>query len=156
MVSRLALQLWSSPVVSCLRPPRRPADLQQSLEILSLPIGSQQCRAVVPIKVWQLTAGCHVVQTDAAVLVLLILCTALFATLAGVDSRQSHYLRRAQWFAILLGPFGAVMRWQLSKLNFKLPGRAQWFPAGTFAANMIACCVDYALEVRSCMLLLLH
>lgn len=100
-----------------------------------------------------LTPGCPALQTDAAVLVLLILCTALFATLAGVDSRQSHYLRRAQWFAILLGPFGAVMRWQLSKLNFKLPGRAKWFPAGTFAANMIACVVDYALMVRACMLL---
>ena len=87
------------------------------------------------------------VQTHAAVLVLLLVCTALFATLAGVDSRVSHLQRRAQWFAVLMGPFGAITRWQLSKLNFKLPGRGKWFPTGTFAANMIACIIDFALEV---------
>ena len=90
------------------------------------------------------------VQTHAATLVLLVLSTVLFATLAGVDSRQSHYLRRSQWFAVLLGPFGALVRWQLSGLNFKLAGRAKWFPAGTFAANMLACCIDFALEVSCC------
>ena len=82
-------------------------------------------------------------------LLLLLLSTALFATLSGVDSRQGHLQRRAQWLAVLMAPFGANARWQLSRLNFKLPGRGQWFPLGTFVANMAACCIDFALEVSA-------
>ena len=86
-------------------------------------------------------------QTHAVVLALLAVSTALFATLAGVDSRRSHLQRRAQWLAVLLGPLGALARWQLGQLNFKLPGGAKWFPLGTFLANMAACCIDFALAV---------
>ena len=57
--------------------------------------------------------------------------------------------RRAQWLAVLFGPFGCTLRWLLSKYNYKLPGHWKWLPAGTLAANMIACLVDYAVGVRA-------
>ena len=82
-----------------------------------------------------------------AVAVLLVLLTVLFAVLAGIDNGSQHRSRRAQWFAVLFGPFGALLRWQLTKLNFRLPGQAKWFPLGTFTANMMACCIDFALAV---------
>uniref|UniRef100_A0A6U2FYI1 Fluoride ion transporter CrcB n=1 Tax=Chlamydomonas euryale TaxID=1486919 RepID=A0A6U2FYI1_9CHLO len=47
------------------------------------------------------------------------------------------------WFSVLFAPMGCLLRWQLSGLN----GRTGWFPLGTFFANMLACCVDYGLEV---------
>lgn len=56
--------------------------------------------------------------------------------------------RRAQWLAVLFGPFGCTLRWLLSKYNYKLHGHWKWLPVGTFAANMIACIVDYILGVR--------
>ena len=44
------------------------------------------------------------------------------------------------------GQFGALGRWQLAKLNARLPGRLHWFPAGTFAANMLACICIFAFQ----------
>ena len=55
--------------------------------------------------------------------------------------------RRGQWLAVLLGPFGCTIRWLLSKTNYKLRGRWNWLPIGTFAANMLGCLVDYILGV---------
>ena len=46
------------------------------------------------------------------------------------------------------GPFGALLRWQLAHFNGKLPGRMHWFPAGTYAANMLACATIFAAQVR--------
>ncbi len=57
--------------------------------------------------------------------------------------------RRAQWLAVLFGPPGCFLRWYLSRFNYKLPGHWKWLPCGTFAANMIACLVDYIVGVRS-------
>ena len=79
---------------------------------------------------------------------LLLLLTALFAVLTGVDRRSLHRDRRSQWLAVLFAPLGATLRWQLSQLNFKLPGGAKWFPLGTFVANMVACAIDFSLAVR--------
>ena len=56
--------------------------------------------------------------------------------------------RRGQWLAVLLGPFGCTARWLLSKTNYKLKGSWKWLPIGTFAANMLACLVDYIVGVR--------
>jgi len=39
--------------------------------------------------------------------------------------------------------FGCVLRWLLSRLNTKEYRILPWFPFGTFAANMIACCIDF-------------
>lgn len=38
----------------------------------------------------------------------------------------------------LVSPFGTILRWYLSRLNGKLKGRWNWFPIGTFLANVIA------------------
>ena len=56
--------------------------------------------------------------------------------------------RRAQWLALLLGPFGCVLRWLLSQYNYRLPGAARWLPAGTLAANMLGCLTDAVVGVR--------
>jgi fluoride ion exporter CrcB/FEX len=50
---------------------------------------------------------------------------------------------------VLFGPPGCFLRWYLSRFNYKLPGHWKWLPCGTFAANMIACLVDYIVGVRS-------
>ena len=54
--------------------------------------------------------------------------------------------RRSQWLAVLFAPFGAILRWQLSKLNGRLPKPLTFFPAGTFTANMLACAFDFAVQ----------
>jgi fluoride ion exporter CrcB/FEX len=38
----------------------------------------------------------------------------------------------------LVSPFGTILRWYLSRLNGKLKGRWNWFPLGTFLANVTA------------------
>lgn len=40
-----------------------------------------------------------------------------------------------------------TLRWKLSHWNYKLAGRWAWFPAGTFAANMLGTTIDFALQV---------
>ncbi len=44
------------------------------------------------------------------------------------------------------GPPGALLRWQLGSLNGALPGQA-WLPAGTLAANLLACAIIFAVQV---------
>ena len=89
---------------------------------------------------------CAPVQTNVATAGLLCLLTALWIVLAVVDTGSRHLGRREQWFAILLGPFGATLRWKLVTLHGKLPGW-RWFPLGTFVANILACCIDFGLQV---------
>lgn len=76
------------------------------------------------------------------------LCTLSAASLALIVSRRGRDAEAVLWFAILLGPFGCWLRWLLARLNGKLgPAPAwSWFPAGTFAANMLACVLDYAVQ----------
>lgn len=40
-----------------------------------------------------------------------------------------------------------ALRWWLSRWNYKLAGSWAWFPAGTFAANMLGTGIDCALQV---------
>lgn len=89
------------------------------------------------------------VQTTLCTAALLSCTTAAWCILAGLDHREQHAGRRSQWFALLLAPFGAVLRWLLSGYNSRLPRPLHWFPAGTFAANMLACGIDYVLMVSS-------
>ena len=91
---------------------------------------------------------CAPVQTNVATAGLLCLLTALWIVLAVLDTGSQHLGRREQWFAILLGPFGATLRWKLVTLHGKLPGW-RWFPLGTFVANILACCIDFGLQVSS-------
>jgi fluoride ion exporter CrcB/FEX len=41
-----------------------------------------------------------------------------------------------------------VLRWYLSRYNYKLRGSWDWFPAGTYAANMLGVAIDFSLQVR--------
>ncbi|WIA18835.1 hypothetical protein OEZ85_003514 [Tetradesmus obliquus] len=50
------------------------------------------------------------------------------------------------WWAILFGPVGCYLRFYLSRYNGALHGHWKWFPAGTFAANMAACVLDYVIR----------
>ena len=81
--------------------------------------------------------------TTVAALLLCGLCLALWIVLAIVDNKVPHSARRSQWFALLFAPLGCVLRWHLSKLNTRDVKPLAWLPAGTFAANMAACIVDF-------------
>ena len=87
-------------------------------------------------------------QTTLGTLGLLVCTTTAWCILAGLDSESAHLARRSQWFALLFAPFGAVLRWLLSGYNSRLPPPLHWFPIGTFAANMVACIIDYVLQVQ--------
>ena len=86
-------------------------------------------------------------QTTLGTLGLLACTTAAWCILAGLDHKPAHAGRRSQWFAIIFGPFGATLRWLLSGYNSRLPRPLHWFPIGTFAANMLACIIDFVLAV---------
>ena len=81
--------------------------------------------------------------TTVATLLLCGLLLALWIVLAIVDNKEAYSARRSQWFALLFAPFGCVLRWQLSKLNTRNIKPLVWLPAGTFAANMTACIMDF-------------
>ena len=80
--------------------------------------------------------------TTAACAFLCTLLTVLWVVLAIFDNERKHAGRRQHWFALLFAPFGCVLRWLLSKLN-TVEHPLPWLPVGTFAANMIACSIDY-------------
>lgn len=40
-----------------------------------------------------------------------------------------------------------MLRWLLSKWNYRLPGKWAWLPGGTLAANMLGTTIDFGLEV---------
>ncbi|PRW44982.1 Camphor resistance family isoform 1 [Chlorella sorokiniana] len=83
-------------------------------------------------------------RTDGLALLLLLALTAALATGVGVQS--DHEWLRTIWMCCLLGPFGCTLRWWLSRWNYKLPGALAWFPAGTFAANMLGTTTDFSLQ----------
>jgi len=87
---------------------------------------------------------------DGAALTILLVLTGVSLGFAVHDTREKittfgHRPRSFQWFSILLGPAGCLLRWKLSTLNGKVKGSWSWFPAGTFAANMGACVLDFVM-----------
>jgi len=60
--------------------------------------------------------------------------------------RQDTYTitYRTMLYAGLVAPFGALLRWKLSSLNGSIQ-RYNWFPLGTFAANIIASILSVAM-----------
>jgi hypothetical protein len=86
-------------------------------------------------------------RTDAGALLLVVVLAALAA--AGVVVEERHMWLRIIWMSVLLGPLGCVLRWFLSRFNYKLRGSWAWFPAGTFAANMLGVCIDFGLQVSA-------
>lgn len=56
-----------------------------------------------------------------------------------IDGGTSFW--RRFYASVLLAPFGAVTRWQLSSMNGTGPWT--WFPIGTFCANALACIISF-------------
>ncbi|EFN56313.1 hypothetical protein CHLNCDRAFT_144735 [Chlorella variabilis] len=83
-------------------------------------------------------------RTDAAALLLLAAFTALAGL--GLGLQDEHTWLRTIWASVLLGPAGCILRWYLSRFNYKLRGSWDWLPAGTFAANMLGVTIDCALQ----------
>ena len=52
------------------------------------------------------------------------------------ESEEEFY--RQMWMSCLLAPLGTIVRWRLSSLNGSLNGAWDWFPVGTFTANLVA------------------
>ncbi|GMH42179.1 hypothetical protein BSKO_10098 [Bryopsis sp. KO-2023] len=74
-------------------------------------------------------------------MVVLVISTA--ASLMGTFSLKGGGFWKKLCVAVLFGPLGAILRWRLGAVNGKMKGGLSWFPAGTFAANMIACAVSF-------------
>ena len=63
-------------------------------------------------------------------------------TIQGVSAYAVTY--RTMIYAVIVAPFGALLRWYFSGLNGKLSGNWSWFPAGTLAANLLGSVVSIA------------
>jgi fluoride ion exporter CrcB/FEX len=59
-----------------------------------------------------------------------------FGCLSFFGTDTSFY--QSSLISSLVSPFGTILRWYLSRLNGKLKGRWNWFPVGTFIANISA------------------
>jgi fluoride ion exporter CrcB/FEX len=80
---------------------------------------------------------------------------AAIGTLTGVSAwwlaarrgdRSNEFMQPSHAVALLLGPAGCYLRFFLSRFNGRVKGRWSWFPAGTFAANMGACVVNFTVR----------
>jgi fluoride ion exporter CrcB/FEX len=67
-------------------------------------------------------------------------------TLTAAATAAAPFDDHFMWWAILFGPVGCYLRFYLSRYNGALHGHWKWFPAGTFAANMAACVLDYVIR----------
>lgn len=84
-------------------------------------------------------------QVVDVVIVALLVCITV-ATSCGVAYEIKHVWLRQIWLALLLGPFGCLCRWLLSRLNYQIEGDWKWFPLGTFIANILAATIDFCLQ----------
>ena len=109
---------------------------------LSANVGHEQCQTQKALSSNQPSIAAKLHLTTAACALLCTLLTVLWVVLAILDSESKHSGRRQHWFALLFAPFGCVLRWLLSKLN-TMERPLRWFPVGTFAANMMACSIDF-------------
>lgn len=80
-------------------------------------------------------------RLSCVVLVSLMCITGL--SVWGTLSLDKNPFWRKVCVSMLFGPFGALLRWQLGKLNSVLKGQFEWFPLGTWTANMVACAVSF-------------
>eukprot|EP00884_Botryococcus_braunii_P010563 jgi/Botrbrau1/19508/Bobra.0035s0009.2 len=83
-------------------------------------------------------------KTNVFSLLMLIGLTAamMYLAIADITTRATA---RWWWVAVLFGPLGCTGRWLLAPLNYRLPLPWDWYPVGTFAANVLACTVNYCL-----------
>lgn len=67
----------------------------------------------------------------------------LISGLIFVDGNDAYSVTwRTMWYAALIAPLGALLRWQWSSFNGRLSGDYSWFPLGTFMANVLGCIVS--------------
>jgi fluoride ion exporter CrcB/FEX len=60
----------------------------------------------------------------------------------GWKSKKSSDFFKKLWLSALFAPFGTIIRWKLSALNGTLSGVWEWFPLGTFTANLVASAIS--------------
>jgi fluoride ion exporter CrcB/FEX len=85
-----------------------------------------------------------------------MLCVVMIALLVSLLLMQGEeattITNRTMVYAMLFAPAGAVLRWKLSAWNGNFPYEGwRWFPAGTFAVNIIGsivCIIAVALEYK--------
>ena len=90
----------------------------------------------------EMVAGMPVHKTDVIAGIGLILLTAW--CIVGTVIETEHTWLRQAWVSLFFAPFGCFVRWQLSRLNYKIKGKLAWTPAGTYAANMIGTAISAA------------
>lgn len=87
----------------------------------------------------------HEFKFTPAFLLFLIAYILLFFGIFYLQSEDTYTITyRTMLYAGLVAPFGALFRWKLSGLNGSIQ-RCNWFPLGTFVANIIACIVSAAM-----------
>ena len=111
-------------------------ELQQDTPALSIPPPSRHTKP-------QHLLNPKLTKTDVCVCIGLFLLTSGAALGAILETR--HVWLRQSWFAILMAPFGCVLRYHLSRLNYKSKGKFHWAPTGTFLANMLGTAVSSAM-----------
>ncbi|KAI8111834.1 hypothetical protein M9435_004332 [Picochlorum sp. BPE23] len=84
----------------------------------------------------------HAIDHCAAVLLVALTLGSCF----GVAYETRHTWIRTIWLSIIFAPFGCILRWLLSKLNYKLANDWEWLPIGTLAANWTGAVLDFVLQ----------
>lgn len=74
-----------------------------------------------------------------------VICVTGMSVWGTISLVNNPYWRKV-CVSILFGPLGAILRWQLGKLNNQLKGQHEWFPMGTWIANMVACTVSFVVH----------
>ena len=75
-----------------------------------------------------------------SILTLMAICLPCVFAYYGFGSDRALFYRGV-FLSAVMAPFGAILRWRLSKFNGQLKSH-QWFPLGTFIANILACAVS--------------
>ena len=80
------------------------------------------------------------IHLSSLIIVLTLVILILILILPKLETGMNHDYKNFYVFclAIILGPFGAITRWLLSKYNGSLKAELKWVPIGTFAANFLA------------------
>jgi fluoride ion exporter CrcB/FEX len=79
---------------------------------------------------------------------LIVAVAGLFGAFAFGDAVEGILFYRQMWMAMVLSPFGAILRWRLSELNtreLRWTG-VEWFLWGTFLANIVAVVISILTE----------
>jgi len=86
------------------------------------------------------------VQLESSFLILGLLIAGLVMGVIFIDGVSSYAVTyRQTLFVVLFAPFGAVLRWQLGRLNGCFTGGLAWLPFGTLFANLLGSIVSIAM-----------